>query len=158
MHTLLAYRVGVACLSQVRLSGSGHTPIAVPQQDTTFHPYHSGTTDNTSQHGVGIALSATANASLLDWAPFSTRLAEVRLKGETANVSIIAEYAPTLDADDIVKDAFYSRLQAMMMKYPPVIFWWLYAKGMPALVRRMTPRAMFLAASGWVPAAPMENY
>ncbi len=48
MRIILAYSVDVECLSEVGLSGSGHTPITVSQQDTTFHLYHSGTADNTA--------------------------------------------------------------------------------------------------------------
>ncbi len=117
-RVLLAYRVDVACLSTVRLSGSGHTPIAVTQQDTTCHLYHSRTADNAGQNGIAIALSAAANSSLLDWAPFASSLAKVRLKGETAHVSIIAVYMPTLDADDIVKAAFFSQIQAIVDEVP----------------------------------------
>ncbi len=50
MCTLLAFRVDVACPSEARIPGSGHTPISIPQQDVTSHIYHSGTADNTSRH------------------------------------------------------------------------------------------------------------
>ncbi len=118
MRTLLMNRVDVACLSEVLLSGSGYITIAVPQQDTTFHLYHNGKADNTVQHGVPIALSAAANASLLDWAPFSSSLTRASLKADNANVSIVAVNAPTLCADDDVKGAFYSQLQGSVDEVP----------------------------------------
>ncbi len=68
MRTLLAYRVEVACLSEVRLPGSGHKEIKIPHADATYHLYHSGVQDNTGRHGVALALSAAANAALFDWA------------------------------------------------------------------------------------------
>ncbi len=60
MRILRVNRAGAACLLEVHLSGSGHTPIAVPQQDTTFRLYLNGTADNTGQHGVALALTAAA--------------------------------------------------------------------------------------------------
>ncbi len=54
----------------------------------------------------------------MDWAPLSSRPAKARLKGEIANVAILAEYAPTLDADDGVKDASCAELQAAVENVP----------------------------------------
>ncbi len=85
MRTLSSYRVDVACLSEVRLPGSGHKTVKVPHSDAVYHLYYSGVNDNTGRHGVVIALSATANAALLDFAPISPRLARIRLKGSIAN-------------------------------------------------------------------------
>ncbi len=75
MRTLMAYRVEVACLSEVYRPGSGHKEIKVPSTDATYHLYHSGVQDNTGRHGVALVLSSAANAALLDWVPISPRLA-----------------------------------------------------------------------------------
>ncbi len=95
-HTMripLAHRVDVACLSEVRLPGSGHKEIKVPHATATYHLYHSGVQDNTSRHGVALALSAAANAALLDWAPIYPKLARIRLKGAVANHRGLRPYA-----------------------------------------------------------------
>ncbi|CAI9720548.1 Hypothetical predicted protein [Octopus vulgaris] len=112
MKALHRYRVSVACLSEVRLADVGHLPIKVPGKEFTYHLYHSGVTDNSGLHGVAIALSPDAQAALLAWQPISHRLALVRLKGQISNVSVIAVYAPTLNADDADKMRFYADLQA----------------------------------------------
>ncbi len=41
----------------------------------------------------------------------SSRLASARLKGMTVNLTVIAVYAPTLDAAEETKDSFYDNLQ-----------------------------------------------
>ncbi len=106
----MAYRVEVACRSEVRLPGSGHEEIKVPYADATYHLYHSGVQDNTGPHGVALVLSSAANAALLDWVPVSPRLTRIRLKGAVADICVIAVFAPTLDAADDVKGEFYADL------------------------------------------------
>ncbi|CAI9726958.1 Hypothetical predicted protein [Octopus vulgaris] len=118
MKALHRYRVSVACLSEVRLADVGHLPIKVPGEEFTYHLYHSGVTDNSGLHGVATALSPDAQAALLAWQPISHRLALVRLKGQISNVSVIAVYAPTLNADDADKMQFYADLQAAVDDVP----------------------------------------
>ncbi len=91
-------------------------PVTPPSPPLSRTPR--GTADNTGQHGVAIAQSAVANASLLEWATLFSRFAKVRLKGRP-NVSIIAVCAPTLHVDEDVKDTFYSQLQAIVDEVPP---------------------------------------
>ncbi len=67
-----------------------------------FRLFNSGTAGYTDWHGVALALRA--NASLLDLAPFSSKLAKVYLKGETANIAVIAVYVPAPDGDDLDED------------------------------------------------------
>ncbi len=118
MHTLLAYRVEVACLSEVSLPASGHKEINVPHADATYQLYYSGVQDNTGRHGVALALSAAVNAALLDWAPIFPRLARVRIKGAVANIIIIAVYASTLNAADDIKNDFEADLQDAVDEIP----------------------------------------
>ncbi len=106
MRTLLAYCVVVACLLEVRLPGSGHKEIKAPHANATYHLHHSGVLDNTGRHGVALVVSTAANARLQDWAPISSRLTRIRLKDAVASISIIAIYAPTLDATDDIKGDF----------------------------------------------------
>ncbi len=98
MRELRKYNVGSACLSGVRIYDSGHSVIKVPGEEACFHLYHSGVVDNAGRHGVAIALSEAAQAALLAWVPISSRLASARFKGTALNLTIIAVYAPTLDA------------------------------------------------------------
>ncbi len=45
---------------------------------------------------MAVALSEAAQAALFAWVPISSRLAIVRLKGTTVNLTVVAVYAPTL--------------------------------------------------------------
>ncbi len=53
---------------------------------------------------MAITLSEAAQAALLAWVPISSRLASAQLKGTTVNLTVIAVYAPTLDAAEETKD------------------------------------------------------
>ncbi len=75
----------------------------MPGEDACYHLYHSGVVYNTGRHCVAIALSQAAQAALLAWVPISSRLASARFKGTTVNLTVIAEYASTLDADGETK-------------------------------------------------------
>ncbi len=112
------WNVYIACLSEVRISDSGHSVIKVPGEEACYHLYHSGVVDNTGRHGVAIALSEAAQAALLAWVPISSRLASARLKGTTMNLTVVAVYAPTLDAAEEVKDSFYDDLQDAVDRVP----------------------------------------
>jgi exonuclease III len=118
IRTLHEYRVDIACLSEVRLPGTGSRRILVPGAESSYWLYHSGPKDASGQHGVAIAVSANANKALISWTPVSQRLATARFKGHPFNISVIAVYAPTLAADSHVKDDFYEHLQAIVNQIP----------------------------------------
>ncbi len=88
----------MACLSEVRITDSGHSVIKMPGEEACYHLYRSGVVDNFGRHGVAIALTEAAQAALLAWEPISARLASARLKATTVNLTVVAVYAPTLNA------------------------------------------------------------
>ncbi len=91
------------CLSEVRIPDNGHSVTKVPGEEACYHLYHSGLVDNTGRCGVAIALSEAAQVALLAWVPISSRLASARLKGTTVNLTVVAVYAPRLDAAEEVR-------------------------------------------------------
>ncbi len=70
----------VACLSEVRLPGSGHKEVKVPKADATCHIYYSGVQDHSGRRGIALVLSSAASAELLVWVLISPMLARIRLK------------------------------------------------------------------------------
>ncbi len=50
--------------------------------------------------------------------PISSRLASARLKGTTVNLTVVAVYAPTLDAAEGAKDSFYADIQDAVDRVP----------------------------------------
>ncbi len=118
-RALWDYKIDIACLSEVRLPESGSREIKVPQQEAEYVLLHSGPQTNTGQHGVAIAMTKQVHNTLLAFDPISERIATARFKGSLTNMSVIAVYAPTLQADETVKSEFYEQLQATMDRIPP---------------------------------------
>ncbi len=77
--------------------------------------------DNSGRYGVAIALSEAAQAALLAWVTISSRLASARLKGTTVNLTVVAVYAPTLDAAEGVKDSFMMTFRIQSTEFPQEI-------------------------------------
>ena len=46
------------------------------------------------------------------------RLANIRIKAKFHNISLICAHAITEEKDDMVKDAFYAKLENLYDKYP----------------------------------------
>ena len=118
IRSLHDYKVDIACLSEVRISGSGSKVIKVPGRDQDYSLYYSGPPTRTGQHGVAIAMNKRARDALLAWEPISERIAVARFKGTITNMTVVAVYAPTLNSDDTVKYDFYAQLQAVMDRTP----------------------------------------
>ena len=118
MRSLFDYRVDIACLSEVRIAGCGSKCIKVPGVDANYWLCHSGVNDNSGLHGVAFALSCRAYDSLLAWTPFSPRLAMARFKGTPTNITVIAVYAPTLNATPESVVDFYEQLQNVVNGVP----------------------------------------
>ncbi len=65
MPELRKYNMDIACLSEVRISDSGHSVIKVPSKEDCYDLYHCGVVENTGSHAKEIALSEAALAVLL---------------------------------------------------------------------------------------------
>ncbi len=116
MRELRKHNADIACLSEVRIPDSGHSVIKVPGDEACYHLYHSGVVDNTGRHGVAIAVSSLTALSL--WVPISARLASARLKATTVNLTVVAVYAPTLNAAEKARGAFYDDLRDAVGRVP----------------------------------------
>jgi len=118
MKALDEYAVDIACLSEVRLQSSGCARIKVLGETTHYWLYYSGTEARTGQHGVGIAIKDSVHKTLISWRPVSERIALARFKASPVNVTVVAVYAPTLQADTLVVDDFYKELQSVVRSVP----------------------------------------
>ena len=106
-RTLETLAVDICCLQETRIQDSSQVIplVSVTNPKVRFHLRLSGDPEASSsgQAGVGIALSARAEAALLDWFPVNSRLGAVRLKGScrthragsnTRALFVVAAYAP----------------------------------------------------------------
>uniref|UniRef100_A0A914XMQ5 Endonuclease/exonuclease/phosphatase domain-containing protein n=1 Tax=Plectus sambesii TaxID=2011161 RepID=A0A914XMQ5_9BILA len=108
-------KVGIAALSELRLTGSGTTVIQLPDSDEYTTLYYSGGSKHAE--GVGFALSKQAAASVLCFRLLSSRLATLTLTG-TIRTHIFSIYTPTEVSPDSTKDDFYSDLQEAIDSVP----------------------------------------
>ena len=54
----------------------------------------------------------------MEWNPINERLAYARFKCRLFNISVISEYFPTLDSDEMIKDNFFDSLQDLTDHIP----------------------------------------
>ena len=116
-HELRRYNVDLAALSETRLSGED----SLTESGEGYSFFWKGLPEGARRlHGVGFAIKT----SLLQHIPempvgISERLMTWRLpliKGRY--ITVLSAYAPTLDADDQVKDQFYSTLDTALQNIP----------------------------------------
>ena len=117
-QALAAYDVDVAALSETRLAGEGS--LTEVGQGYTF--YWRGVPEGRARiHGVGFALKNDLVKSLTELPiGHSERLMSLRLPlARSKHMTIISAYAPTLVADDDVKDEFYCALTQLLQSVKP---------------------------------------
>ena len=66
---------------------------------------------NMNYQGVGLIISNNLRKSVMSYNAVSSRIITIRIKARPAKMSIIQIYAPTLDKDDEIHDAFCEQLQ-----------------------------------------------
>lgn len=126
--TLDSLNIDVCCVSETRIQdATTYTDLTAPSLRSSYRLRTSG--DPRSQDagyaGVGIALSARAEAALIEWIPVNSRLCAVRLLTSThlrkphrrnRCLFVISAYAPTDCSCDLLKDAFYQELDMLIGK------------------------------------------
>ena len=116
-HELKRYNIDIAALSETRFSGEDSL-TEVGEGHTLFWR---GLPENERRlHGVGFAVKSRLLSNIPESPQgISERLMIWRIplvKGRFA--TLISAYAPTLDADENIKDAFYESLDAALSKIP----------------------------------------
>uniref|UniRef100_A0A914V3E1 Reverse transcriptase domain-containing protein n=1 Tax=Plectus sambesii TaxID=2011161 RepID=A0A914V3E1_9BILA len=98
-------------ISEMRWTNSGKM---TSEEKTVLYSGHQ------SEHarGVGIVMSKKAAASMISWRPASERIIAARFQGAHTKITFIQIYAPTEDASDDNKDAFYEDLAAELQQTP----------------------------------------
>jgi len=105
-------RLGCLGLSETRWTGKGH--ICTENGNTLIISGH----DRKKQYGVGMLLDKERSKTLLGYNPISERILTVKLAGKPYSVTLIQIYAPTNQAPENQKEAFYSCLQQVYSKAP----------------------------------------
>ncbi|CAH8656790.1 unnamed protein product [Schistosoma margrebowiei] len=128
--SLESLNIDVCCLSETRIQDSGEVlQIRSPSvaSKSLFYVRLSGdpVTSSSGLAGVGVALSARAEAALVDWIPINSRLCAVRLESsikvrrnrrEKRCLFVISAYNPTDCSPDAIKDEFHHQLTVLLQK------------------------------------------
>jgi exonuclease III len=76
--------------------------------------YYSGNQDRNHRRGVGIIVSESLKNCIIDFIPYSDRIALMRVNARPTNLNIIQIYAPTADAPDEEMEIFYEQIKEML--------------------------------------------
>ena len=95
----------------MRWTGQGRTNLS------SCDVYYRG---QASRHefGCGFAVSGDLRERVSRFTPVDERLAAIRIKAKYFYISLICAHAPTVDKDDITKDAFYDKLEVLYNRCP----------------------------------------
>ena len=113
LREMTNYKVEILCVSEARWTDSGRRILA--SGHTIFY---SGRTDNLHRGGVAVIVTRKVEKTLLEWKPVNDRLMKVRFNSKFAKLTIIACYAPTEEAEEEEKDAFYEQLEEEIRTTP----------------------------------------
>lgn len=105
------YRLDILGISEMRWTGSGKI---ISEEKTVI--YSGG--DEHHVRGVGLVLNKVAAKALISWTPVSDRIITARLQSRHAKTTIFQVYAPTDEAEDEEKDAFYDQLHDVFTSAP----------------------------------------
>ncbi|XP_043064099.1 uncharacterized protein LOC122320089 [Drosophila ficusphila] len=105
-------QVTIAGISEMRWSGSGVTTSANGNLIL-----HSGNNEG-SRYGVGIFVARRMKETLHSWTPISDRLIKATFRCRARPITIVQCYAPTEDANDDIKDDFYTALTSTLTGIP----------------------------------------
>uniref|UniRef100_A0A336M488 CSON002588 protein n=1 Tax=Culicoides sonorensis TaxID=179676 RepID=A0A336M488_CULSO len=70
------------------------------------------------QYGVGLLINRSIRQSVMDYRFISERIMLVRFRGTARNITVVQCYAPTEDADNEIKEAFYDVLNSTLASVP----------------------------------------
>src|SRR5579871_5514335 len=113
IQEMKVYKLHILGISECRWTGFGENKTGTGETIL-----YSGRDDNQHSAGVALILKNGMNKHLIEWQPVNERIMTARFNGRYAKLYIIQCYAPTNEAEEEDKEAFYRRLQEIVDKVP----------------------------------------
>ena len=107
------YGLDILGVCEARWTGSGQKALA-----SGLTILYSGRLDGHHTEGVALIVSREKGRTLIEWKPSGPRLLKARFNSKYTKLTVIVCYAPTEDAEEADKDAFYDKLQAVTNEVP----------------------------------------
>lgn len=76
--------------------------------------YYSGNQNKNHRNGVGIFITDKLSTSIIDFFPYSDRLALLKISARPVNLNVIQAYAPTSESTDQDIETFYDGLRELL--------------------------------------------
>ncbi|KAK2701972.1 hypothetical protein QYM36_019366, partial [Artemia franciscana] len=106
------YLIDILVLSEIRWTGNGLEKFSDGYVMAFIgHP-------SVHRAGVGLLMSPLAHKAMTNWNPVNERIMTARFVSNHTKMTIIACYAPTSEADEEEKDAFYNMLHSVTKDVP----------------------------------------
>lgn len=106
------HKYDVVALQEIRWKGEGE----IRKKDFTI--FYSGNEKRTGRAGTGFYVASQTMKNFIGFEPVNERMCKLRLRGKFRNITIVAVYAPTEEADEGDKQLFYDQLAALVQKIP----------------------------------------
>jgi exonuclease III len=112
---MITNKINILGVSETKIRGRGGTA-----KKKTFVMYCGMDEEDWGPNigGVGIVVDNNTRRSLMEWEAISNRIITARFSSNVRNVTIIQCYAPTDEADSIVKEDFYDQLRTVYERSP----------------------------------------
>lgn len=110
-NVLNKYRANITAIQEMRWIGHG---IHKRRTCDIYFSCH----ERYKTLGCGFVVGTRLRHMVIDWTPVNERLCTIRIKAKFFNISLICAHAPIEDAEEAVKDAFYSQLEGAYQRCP----------------------------------------
>lgn len=111
-HEMDNYNLSLMGLSEMRWAGCGEFKLG--NGDTLI--YSCKDQSENRESGVGLLIKKSIRGALLSWTPVSDRIILATFRTRARDLSIVQCYAPTENAEEVIKEAFYQQLTTTMNK------------------------------------------
>ena len=112
INELSKYKIDIAAIQEMRWPNKG------TMNHGNYTVFYSGNDQNKKKSGTGFIVNARLRPHIIGFNACNERMSSLRIQAKFQNITVFSIYAPTEEADDHVKDVFYSDLENFVDKTP----------------------------------------